>query len=92
MVKTLSNMLALGTQAPDFDLADITHGGTFKLSENKGAEGTVIMFICNHCPFVKHINHELTKLANDYMAKGFQFIAIKSSRLRRVVVHLLKSA
>jgi peroxiredoxin len=79
MVKTLSNMLPLGTEAPDFELVDVTSDNRFKLSHNKGKNGTVIMFICNHCPYVKHLNNHLPKLALDYMKKSIQFIAINSN-------------
>lgn len=79
MALTPSNMLALGTQAPDFTLPDSTSGNTFSLNDLKGKCATVIMFICNHCPYVKHVNPELVKLANDYMPKGINFVAISSN-------------
>ena len=53
MARTLSNMISLGSKAPDFNLLDVTSDSTFSLAENKGTVGTVIMFICNHCPYVK---------------------------------------
>jgi len=78
MTRTESTMLALGTTAPSFNLINVTSGEHFQL--NKLAHtATVILFICNHCPFVKHINPELTKLANDYLSKNIQFIAINSN-------------
>lgn len=79
MALTPSNMLPLGTKAPDFNLID-TVDGTFKtLSELRGETGTLVMFICNHCPFVIHVNKELVKLANDYREKGINCIAISSN-------------
>lgn len=72
-------MIPLGTTAPDFSLPDVVSGKRYSLHDLKGDKGTVIMFICNHCPFVKHINPELVKLANDYMEQGFKFIAISSN-------------
>jgi thiol-disulfide isomerase/thioredoxin len=79
MALTPSIMIPLGTMAPDFSLPDTVSGKTFSLNELKGTKATVIMFICNHCPYVKHINSELVKLANDYLSKGISFIAISSN-------------
>ena len=80
MVKTLSTMLPLGSKAPDFTLIDTITNQAVKLSNHvQHSKGTVIMFICNHCPFVKHINHELVKLALDYQHKPISFIAINSN-------------
>ncbi len=79
MALTPSNMLALGTQAPDFILPDTISGKIFSLNDLKGTNATVVMFICNHCPYVKHINPELVKLANDYLQKGIKFVAISSN-------------
>ncbi|HEU4859517.1 MAG TPA: redoxin domain-containing protein, partial [Chitinophagaceae bacterium] len=64
MARTPSTMVALGTTAPDFILPDTVSGKDFSLEDVKGRLATVIMFICNHCPFVKHVNPELVKLAN----------------------------
>ncbi|MFD2550421.1 thioredoxin family protein [Bizionia sediminis] len=79
MAQTPSNMLPLGTVAPNFSLTDSLTGKTISLQEAKGTRATVIMFICNHCPFVKHVNAELVKLAKDYQAAGVNFIAISSN-------------
>ncbi len=79
MVKTLSSMLPLGTYAPQFSLLDPLSGKTVSLNEPKKSLATVIMFICNHCPYVKHVNKELPRLANDYINKGVRFIAINSN-------------
>lgn len=79
MARTPSNMLPLGTTAPDFSLLDTVSDEILNLNKLKGAEGTVIMFICNHCPFVIHVNSELVSLANDYQSKGISFVAISSN-------------
>ncbi len=79
MALTPSNMMPLGTQAPDFSLPDTISNKTVTLSQAKSNLATVIMFICNHCPFVKHVQAELIKLAQDYQAKGIVFIAISSN-------------
>ena len=79
MARTPSTMVALGTKAPDFNLPDTVSGKQIELKDIKGGVATVIMFICNHCPFVKHVNEELVKLANDYKNKGIGFAAINSN-------------
>lgn len=79
MARVLSNMIALGSSAPDFNLLDVCSGVTSSLQHLKGPKGTLIFFICNHCPFVEHINDELIRLSNDYQSKGFGFIAISAN-------------
>ncbi len=79
MARTPSNMMPLGTPAPDFTLPDTVSGATRSLRELASGKATVVMFICNHCPYVKHINPELVRLANEYQAKGVAFIAISSN-------------
>lgn len=79
MARTTSHMLALGTPAPDFTLFDTVSGKTHSLQALKGQKATLIFFICNHCPFVKHVNSELVRLAHDYEGKGIGFIAINSN-------------
>lgn len=79
MSLTPSTMLPLGTTAPDFTLLDTVSGALLNLQEQKGTRGTVVMFICNHCPFVIHVNEELVRIANDYRSTGFNFIAISSN-------------
>lgn len=79
MAKTPSNRLPLGTHAPQFSLLDVVSGHKIGLNRSTKAQSTVVMFICNHCPYVKHINKELTRLAHDYMAKGIYFLAINSN-------------
>lgn len=79
MARTPSNMLPLNTVAPDFSLLNTVTGETLSLQDLKGKKATVIMFICNHCPFVIHVNNELVNVANKYKAKGVSFIAISSN-------------
>ena len=79
MSLTPSKMLPLGTKAPDFELINPVSSKQIRLSESKGEQGTVIMFICNHCPFVKYVNNELVTIANEYLNKGIGFIAINSN-------------
>jgi peroxiredoxin len=79
MARTPSNMLPLGTKAPDFTLYDTVSDTDLSLQQLKGNKGTVVMFICNHCPFVVHVNPELVTIANQYLEKGIGFIAISSN-------------
>lgn len=79
MVQTPSKMMPLDTPAPDFTLPDTVSGKDLSLKELKGEHATLIMFICNHCPFVKHIQDELVKLGQEYPAKGVNIIAISSN-------------
>jgi thiol-disulfide isomerase/thioredoxin len=79
MARISSNMIPLLSKAPAFELPDTVSGKTLSIIDLKGSEGTVIMFICNHCPFVIHVNPEIVALANDYIPKGISFIAISSN-------------
>ncbi|MEE1962942.1 Peroxiredoxin [Flagellimonas taeanensis] len=79
MARTPSNMLPLGTKAPDFELWDTVSEKTISLKNCSGDKGTVIMFICNHCPFVIHVNPKISELAREYQAKGIRFVAISSN-------------
>lgn len=79
MVATPSTMLSLGTVAPEFMLPDTVSGKEIDLAAVQSDNATVIMFICNHCPYVKHVNKELVRLANDYAPKGVAFVAISSN-------------
>ncbi|UUC44340.1 thioredoxin family protein [Flavobacterium cerinum] len=80
MARTPSNMLPLGTIAPEFYLKDTNSSDTFySFSDLKGEKGTVVMFICNHCPFVHHVIEEVVRIANDYRVQGIGFIAISSN-------------
>lgn len=82
MSLTPSNMIDLGTKAPAFELPDSISRSNYSLKHLKGEKGTVIMFICNHCPYVKHVNEEIVRLANDYRILGFSFIAISSNDVK----------
>ena len=79
MALTSSNMLPLGTVAPAFSLPDTVGGKTLSFDDVKGAQATVVMFICNHCPYVKHVNPELVRVARDYGKRGVGFVAISSN-------------
>ena len=79
MARTPSNTFEKGKLAPDFHLFDTVSQKSISLNEAKGKQGTVIMFICNHCPFVLHVNDELVKLAKKYQSQGIGFIAISSN-------------
>ncbi|WP_437370794.1 thioredoxin family protein [Maribacter litoralis] len=83
MARTESKMLALGTVAPEFSLLDTVSEKTMNLHSLNGEKGTIIMFICNHCPFVIHVNPEITKMAIEYQKKGIQFIAISSNDVEK---------
>ena len=78
MVMTPSQDLPLGTEAPDFDLPDPS-GERHRLGEAAGAKGIVVIFMCNHCPFVKLIREKLAEVARDYQAKGIAFFGINSN-------------
>jgi thiol-disulfide isomerase/thioredoxin len=79
MSLTPSNMLPLGTQAPDFCLPSC-QGGEVSLSAiSLGKKAVVVMFLCNHCPFVQHIEPELCRLANDYAEQSVAFVAINAN-------------
>ncbi len=79
MAATPSNMLPLGTKAPDFNLPDTVSGQDISLETIESRKGIVIMFICNHCPFVLHVQKEIVKIAQEYSAKEFSFVAISSN-------------
>lgn len=72
-------MLQLGTRAPGFSLPDTVSGRTISLDEIKSKTATVVMFICNHCPYVVHLKQALTDLATEYQPKGVSFVAISSN-------------
>ncbi len=78
MVKTASTMKKIGTPAPDFSLVNVD-GRTVSLADFKGQKGLLVMFICNHCPFVKHVADGLAQLARDYMPRGVAMVAINSN-------------
>ena len=78
MVKTASTMLPLGTKAPGFSLVNVD-GRTVSLADYDAASALVVIFLCNHCPFVKHIAPALAKFAVDYLAKGVAVVGINSN-------------
>lgn len=80
---TPSAMLPLGTAAPDFTLPDMVSGRGLNLAQLRGTSATVVMFICNHCPYVKHIQSELLRLAADYQPRGVGLMAISSNDATR---------
>jgi peroxiredoxin len=79
MVKTLSTMLELGTGAPDFSLPDVVSGRTISLKTFEDAKALLVMFICRHCPYVKHVQEELARLGTDYQARDVAIVAISSN-------------
>jgi thiol-disulfide isomerase/thioredoxin len=78
MVQTPSTMMQLGTRAPDFRLREPATGKNWSLSDSHSPT-LVVMFICNHCPFVVHVRDEITRLAADYAPRGVDFVAINSN-------------
>jgi len=79
MVQTASTMLPLGTQAPAFSLPDAASGRTVSLADFQGAPALLVAFICNHCPFVKHVRAGLAQLARDFQERGAAVVAINSN-------------
>ncbi len=79
MAATASNMLPLGTPAPDFKLPDTISGQHLSLQELKGVNGTLVLFICNHCPYVLHIKPQLIAIARQYAELGISSIAISAN-------------
>ena len=78
MVRTPSTMLPLGTIAPDFSLPNVD-GRILRFADVAGPRGTVVMFICNHCPFVKHVADQLAALGRDSIGRGVGVVAISSN-------------
>ncbi|TVQ38652.1 MAG: thioredoxin family protein [Spirochaetaceae bacterium] len=78
MAATPSTMLELGTRMPQFSLPDVD-GKTVSSADLTGSPGTLVMFICNHCPFVIHVRDELVKLVKQYQAKGIKVVAISAN-------------
>lgn len=79
MARTPSNMLPLGTPAPTFSLPDTISSSTLSYEQLAGNQGTLVMFICNHCPFVIHIIDKLTQVCNAAQKQGIGVIAISSN-------------
>ena len=78
MVKTASTMLPLGTPAPDFSLINV-NGKMVSLEDFRDAKALVVIFMCNHCPFVKHLAPELAQFGVDYFPRGVATVAINSN-------------
>ena len=72
-------MLELGTKAPDFTLPDTVSGNTYTLKDLASDKATVIMFLCNHCPYVIHVNPEIARVVADYKPQGVSFVGISSN-------------
>lgn len=79
MALAFTEQVALGYPAKEFSLPEPLSGKTRSLKELASEKATVILFICNHCPYVKHVNKELVAIANHYLPKGVSFIAINSN-------------
>ncbi|MCZ7602739.1 MAG: thioredoxin family protein [Melioribacteraceae bacterium] len=79
MAATPSAMVELGTKAPGFNLPDTISGKQISLDEIKSDKATVVMFICNHCPYVIHIIEKLSEVIKEYQKKGISFVAISSN-------------
>jgi len=79
MSLTPTKAVALGFKAPDFTLPDSRTGNAVSFKDTKGDNGTLVMFICNHCLYVKHVIQELVKIGNEYIPKGIGIVAINSN-------------
>ncbi len=83
MAAVESKMISLGTLAPEFNLVDVQINQKRSFETLKGDQATVVMFICNHCPYVKHIIDEIINVANEYLEEGISFIAISSNDVEK---------
>lgn len=83
MALTESNNFPLGSKAPDFILPEPKTGKEVSLKEIYSDKGTVVMFICNHCPYVLHVNEELVRLVKHYQEMGISFVGISSNDISR---------
>ncbi|MEL6902282.1 MAG: thioredoxin family protein [Cyanobacteria bacterium J06606_4] len=81
MVRTESTMLPLGTLAPEFSLKDVVSGNPISLDTFKGKKGLLLMFICQHCPFVKHVEDQLGKIGHDYLPQDIGILAISANSI-----------
>lgn len=79
MVRTESTMLALGTPAPDFSLPEPASGKTFSLANFTCNDALLVIFMCNHCPYVLHLHKQLNDLIREYQAKGIAAVAINAN-------------
>jgi peroxiredoxin len=78
VVRTASTMTPLGSHAPDFELPN-TNGKLIKLSDFSNAKAMVVIFMCNHCPYVKHVAPEIVRVWSDYVSRGVAFVGINSN-------------
>lgn len=83
MALTPSNTVSLGTAIPKFRLKDTNSSFTYSSDELKGTKGTLVIFICNHCPFVIHVIEEIVRIANDYRVQGIGMVAISSNDVEK---------
>lgn len=83
MVAVPSTMLPLGTRVPDFTLPDAVSGNEVSPASSAGHRALLVMFICNHCPFVKHVKDELTRLGREYLPKRVAMLAINANDVER---------
>ncbi len=81
MVATKSQMLTLGTQAPEFILDNTIDNSTIKFGDYTGKNGTLVFFICNHCPYVIHVRENFKRIYEEYNPRGITFIAINSNSI-----------
>ncbi|MDO8618719.1 MAG: thioredoxin family protein [Candidatus Daviesbacteria bacterium] len=79
MAATLSSMLPLGTTAPEFNLKDVVSGKNISLQTFSGKKALLMMFICRHCPFVKHVQSEIAKIGHEYQNKDLGIVAISAN-------------
>jgi peroxiredoxin len=79
MAAVPSTMLELGTPAPDFRLPDTVSGRTVASDDFRDAPALLVMFICNHCPYVKHVRHELARIGREYGERGVAIVAINAN-------------
>ena len=79
MALTPSSMMPLGTTAPSFDLQDVISGNRITLESSLEEYGILVMFICNHCPYVKHVQEQMVAISNDYLDMGIGIVAISSN-------------
>jgi len=79
MALTASTMLPLGTKAPDFNLPDVISNQTISIANFVGKKALLVMFICQHCPFVKHVQHQLAQIGRDYPKQDVAIVAISAN-------------
>jgi peroxiredoxin len=79
MARTESTMPPLGAAAPDFQLPDVVTGQPVSLHQFADGKALLVMFICRHCPYVKHVQHELARIGTDYLGESLAIVAISSN-------------